>query len=301
MNSFDSDSDGYIRTLGFLARNARFEAMVPGHSRARFEKRYYETTGESALAGESGYYLHEGPVDKWGAELRISFSATEEELGSLEFGSRRVTIRRGPNEGEYRINNNRLIWELWGLGFRNGDKQDPSLVRRNLPEAYRGIFDLGYGDQSLVLKDLDDIGRDYSRNLEQASRSGEGTEHLQLKQYVAGNPATLGLFVLEDGVQEYLFVSGDRCDVVFDLRESGMCVVEVKGSALAELVKGVYQAIKYRALMEAEKGKGSPFPVRAILVAQSSHEPVNKLAQLHDVKCVVVPRRTVQQWHARDR
>ncbi len=83
-----------------------------------------------------------------------------------------------------------------------------------------------------------------------------------------------------------LFASGDRCDVVFDLDGSGGAVVEVKdGEHDGELVRGVYQAVKYRALMEAEKGQGSEYPVRAFLVAYRMPDYISQLGSRFDVDC----------------
>ena len=62
-------------------------------------------------------------------------------------------------------------------------------------------------------------------------------------------------------------MSGDRCDVVFDLGELGYAVVEIEDGQRGELVKGINQAVKYRALMEAEKGHGEPVSVSLTPVA----------------------------------
>lgn len=110
--------------------------------------------------------------------------------------------------------------------------------------------------------------------------------HLLLKNYVANNPAVLGLDTREPGVTEFDFISGDRCDVVFDLGQAGVAIVEVKdGEHDGELVRGIYQAIKYRALMVAEKGHGGDYPVSAFLIAHKMPDYVKQHGRRFDVDC----------------
>jgi hypothetical protein len=107
-------------------------------------------------------------------------------------------------------------------------------------------------------EDLNERGREYAIQVKRRG-GGEGMAHLHLKKYVASNPHALGLHTSTFGIKEYLYVSGDECDVVFDLPDGNSAVVEVKDGrgAKGELVKGIYQAVKYRALMVAEKGQGA--------------------------------------------
>ena len=138
---------------------------------------------------------------------------------------------------------------------------------------------------------LDGEGRSYARELEKTGGAGESLPHQVLKSYVARNPRLIKVSSSEEGEQEYLFVSGDRCDVVFDLGGLGYAVVEIKDGERAELVKGIYQTVKYRALMEAEKGHGQPVSVAAHLVALDEIPgDVRGLARKLDVGCHIVSR-----------
>jgi hypothetical protein len=88
------------------------------------------------------------------------------------------------------------------------------------------------------------------------------------------------------GKTEFGFISGDRCDVVFDLGRVGMVVVEIKdGKHDGELVRGIYQAVEYRALMAAEKGQGEKYAVRALLVAHQIPDYIAQLASRFDIDC----------------
>jgi hypothetical protein len=82
---------------------------------------------------------------------------------------------------------------------------------------------------------------------------GECEDHRKLKQYVATNPKVIGLSGLGKGETEYCFPSADRIDIVFRNRERWVGV-EVKGpsSPDADLVRGLFQTVKYIALREAE-------------------------------------------------
>ena len=82
---------------------------------------------------------------------------------------------------------------------------------------------------------------------------GESPAHRQLKEYLAAHPEALGLPPeLAPGTLEFLFGSGDVVDILFD-RGPEWIGVEVKSSVSddADLVRGIYQCVKYHALMEA--------------------------------------------------
>lgn len=144
-------------------------------------------------------------------------------------------------------------------------------------------------------EDLDEQGRNYSRLLKRRGGVGEGEPHRQLKSYVASNPQAIGLPAGLLGREEHLFISGDECDVAFDLNEGESVVVEVKdGKERGELVKGIYQAVKYRALMAAEKGRGEEYPVRAYLVAYSVPADVARYAARFGIECKALDRSLVQ-------
>lgn len=82
---------------------------------------------------------------------------------------------------------------------------------------------------------------------------GECEEHKRLKEYVAANPEVIGLSGFGNGETEYCFPSADRIDVVFR-KENRWVGVEVKGpsSPDEDLVRGLFQSVKYTALREAE-------------------------------------------------
>ncbi len=87
-----------------------------------------------------------------------------------------------------------------------------------------------------------------------AGGNGESESHRLLKQAIAVRPDLVGLprsYV--PGVVEVSLYSGDRIDVQFRT-STRRVAVEVKpaGTDLAEVVRGMFQCVKYLALMEAE-------------------------------------------------
>ena len=101
---------------------------------------------------------------------------------------------------------------------------------------------------------------------------GEGERHNALKRYIAENPHFIGLAKsLPKGDIEYYLPSGDSVDVMFVWRNQ-FIAVEVKSriSTTEDLVRGMFQCIKYQSVTEAMLGvQGLPQNVRTILVLES--------------------------------
>lgn len=105
------------------------------------------------------------------------------------------------------------------------------------------------------------------------SSEGESKQHKKVKEFVAANPQAVGLPKNNSqGQTEYLFASGDKADVVFET-ENGYLGVEVKSiiSNDPDLNRGLFQAVKYQALLRSEqKAVLSPPTARAVLVTERS-------------------------------
>jgi len=102
---------------------------------------------------------------------------------------------------------------------------------------------------------------------------GESEAHKALKKYVAQNPQAIGLKVnTQVGVIEYSLPSGDSLDVSFN-GKAVWVAAEVKSaiSAEADIARGLFQCVKYRAVMEAVLlSESRPQNARALLVLESS-------------------------------
>lgn len=83
---------------------------------------------------------------------------------------------------------------------------------------------------------------------------GEGTQHKALKEYVAAHPESVGIKGVVNSQTEYILLSGDRLDVYFELKDGSRVAIEVKSkvSASDDILRGLYQCVKYKAILEAE-------------------------------------------------
>jgi hypothetical protein len=102
---------------------------------------------------------------------------------------------------------------------------------------------------------------------------GEGRDHKRLKAYVAAHPAVIGLPVgTLHGKTEVQIPSGDSLDVSFRRRRE-WTAAEVKpiGAPDEDILRGIYQCIKYRATMEAVQAvEGRRRAVAVVLVLEGT-------------------------------
>lgn len=108
-----------------------------------------------------------------------------------------------------------------------------------------------------------------NKKASQFKGGGEGAEHKKLKKFVANNPACFGLPESSaPGENEHSLPSGDSLDVFFVHRKEHVGI-EVKShiSDSADIARGLYQCVKYQAVLEARQAaNGQPQNVRTILV-----------------------------------
>lgn len=110
---------------------------------------------------------------------------------------------------------------------------------------------------------------------------GEGPEHKALKAYLAKNPDVLGLDKVTEVEVEHPFISGDSVDLLFSHSRNRYTVVEVE---TANPLPGAHQAIKYRALLCAEKGLALDDPtVKAMVVAPSIPSNVSGFCERYGI------------------
>jgi hypothetical protein len=109
--------------------------------------------------------------------------------------------------------------------------------------------------------------RDTIASVRKYGFGGEGKDHRDLKEWISKHPKFLGLTDTNGVEVEYGFISGDSADLVF-ARHSGIyTVVEVETTTP---LPGAHQAIKYKALLCAEKGLPlDSNKVESVLVAWS--------------------------------
>lgn len=102
---------------------------------------------------------------------------------------------------------------------------------------------------------------------------GESEHHKALKAYVAAHPALFGASPEAEAIQEFELLSGDRIDVVFQTPSSWLAI-EVKSaiSGHDDCRRGIFQVVKYRAVLKAQaswENPDSPRTVRVLLALES--------------------------------
>ncbi len=87
---------------------------------------------------------------------------------------------------------------------------------------------------------------------------GEGSpEHIALRDYISRNPLVVGLPAGTTGITEYPLKSGDYIDVAFETEDSVLGVeVKSRRSGNDDHERGLYQCIKYSAVLAAESNAG---------------------------------------------
>lgn len=171
-----------------------------------------------------------------------------------------------------------------GIGWFLIKKEDfaslPLRQKRAIVEAeLQHVFSYPRWDKVLNAFSLEPATSDFSPIIRKASGGfggGESEAHKALKEYVARNPKVVGLNSnTQVGVTEYPLPSGDSLDVSFSSRTFWVAA-EVKSaiSAEADIVRGLFQCVKYRAVMEAVLlSEARPQNARALLVLESSFPP----------------------------
>lgn len=129
------------------------------------------------------------------------------------------------------------------------------------------------------LLSIDSEEIDKIKNPPSNGSGGEGSEHKSLKNYVLSHPSCLGLVEIINADDEHILPSGDRLDVYFELTNGTKVAVEVKPSTSndADITRGLFQCIKYKAILEAlSKADGTNAPVKAILVTRREFSDLHK-------------------------
>lgn len=127
----------------------------------------------------------------------------------------------------------------------------------------------------LQMLDLKPLASDFSDLLKvtpQRGGGGESENHRLLKEFVANHPEAIGFPKgTPKGKPEHLLPSGDFLDVSFQGADDWIGV-EVKSSISndPDIVRGLFQCVKYRAVMEAvQRASALPQNSRTILVLEN--------------------------------
>ena len=118
---------------------------------------------------------------------------------------------------------------------------------------------------------------------------GEGKEHKAIKEFVYNNPESLGITGVIRKEPEHPLPSGDRLDVYFETSDTRYAI-EVKPSTSSDddIIRGIFQCIKYKAVLEAmRKVECDRYSISTLLVVAGTMSDRNKqLAEALEIKSV---------------
>ena len=184
-----------------------------------------------------------------------------------------------------------------GIGFfieKEVYKVMPKPQRRAVVDGQlKDIFAYPRWDDVLAAFSMQSAPLDYLKAVRKATTGGRGggesEEHKRLKMHVAAHPEIVGLRTsVANGINEYLLPSGDELDILF--REGDEWIgVEVKSqiSDDGDLIRGLFQCVKYQAVMEAYLLSTGRIPdVRTVLV--TTRELPTELLSLKNILGVEV-------------
>lgn len=152
------------------------------------------------------------------------------------------------------------------------------LINRQLAN----IFSFTNWDWVLKQFDLEPIPLNIQDLLKKAKElrfsGGESLEHKQFKETISNNPDLLGLKV-GNGIIEYRLASADCIDILFSDKEQ-LFGVEVKSliSSPADILRGIFQCVKYKYLLEAEQVVSGKIPNCRIILALQGKLPFDLIA-----------------------
>lgn len=143
--------------------------------------------------------------------------------------------------------------------------------------AHALIFAYPRWEDVLRAVSLKPIKSDFSSVVREADQpgtgqgGGEGERHRALKEFVSQNPTCIGLpRVTPMGKNEVPLPSGDSLDVSFRHHRKWIAAeVKTALSDTTDIVRGLFQCVKYRAVMEAvQASEGYVRDARSVLVLE---------------------------------
>lgn len=174
------------------------------------------------------------------------------------------------------------------------DGWDEKKKRQEAENANKKAY--SYKDWPWVLKALGLMP--YNSNSEDAVRKGkfkngasEGPYHKALKKFILEHPKVFFIENVKLRENEHVLLSGDKLDVYFKQKDGRQIAIEVKSriSDDADILRGIYQCVKYKAVLAAEcRAHGQKADVDAFLVIENEMSEENrKTANMLSVKYIV--------------
>ncbi len=137
-----SGEAGFFFAAGYLAAGCDLTASVAGRDYLAFAQRYQILTGRGLSTPHAGLDVHERPTHKSGADLAVTFPATEGIRPLLILG-KDTPLQPAPQPGFYAVNKTEAVERLLKLGFDLGRNDNPATVRSHIPAGHHDDFDRG--------------------------------------------------------------------------------------------------------------------------------------------------------------
>ena len=150
-----------------------------------------------------------------------------------------------------------------------------------------GVYDEAFGHPLPAATRSEGTERDGIRH----ARRGEGPNHKALRLWVRDNPSLVRPSYADfETDTEVVLESADRVDVVY-YGPASTIVIEVKSldSDDADLRRGVYQCIKYRAVMEAMDVRSEPHVVPVLVTQMRLPGDLAELVRRHGIRHFKAP------------
>lgn len=184
-----------------------------------------------------------------------------------------------------------------GIGFLSDPNKFNLLnkeQKKNLIE--KAIFDISTfkkWHQILDILKIKPLEDNFENEINKAKRNlggeAESEDHKRLKRFIANNPDVLGLNIkVNKSETEYRLSSGDKIDVMLYC-QNNLTGIEVKSgiSSDADHTRGIFQCIKYKAVLSAEQFISDKESVDCLLVCESRLNESNKhIANLLNVRVI---------------
>lgn len=160
----------------------------------------------------------------------------------------------------------------WFVGGKKLQARTPREKRRVIEQAFDKIFAYPDWPRVLAALELEPTHKTPDALIDQASnmrgRGGESKAHRNFKKKLAANPTLVGLRGRWTVQTEAPLPSGDRVDVLFT-KAREIVAVEVKShiSPPEDIMRGLFQCLKYRVVLEAK-----------VAVAETGHRVRSLLA-----------------------
>lgn len=137
-----------------------------------------------------------------------------------------------------------------------------------------------YNEWDWVLNELglEPLTEKLDAELEKAKNirgGGESYDHKRFKEWISINPQALKLkSSLQNGQLEYKLPSGDSIDVVFSDKDLKIGVeVKSKISKDEDILRGLFQCVKYKTILEAEQIINNEIPNSHVILALEGKLP----------------------------